>query len=253
MKKTLIAACVSALTLAAVTTHATTANAVLDKVGESVKASQDSQVRIDRLADDARGLFDQYSTDLKIVQGLEVYSKQLQQQIDQQNEELASINASIDNVTDVERQLMPLMLDMIDSLEAFVELDLPFSLVERRDRIAFLRDTMNQANVGVSEKLRQVLEAYQVEIDYGRKIEAYRDTLTINGQQKDVDILRVGRTTLAFQSMDKLEQGVWNPQTKEWQNVDASFRSSIKQGIQIAKQIVAPDLMNLPIVLAEEQ
>ena len=69
------------------------------------------------------------------------------------------------------------MIRMIDGVEQFVELDLPFLLKERRARVSRLRDMMDRADVAVSEKFSQVLRAYQIENDYGRTLEAYSDTI----------------------------------------------------------------------------
>jgi Protein of unknown function (DUF3450). len=51
---------------------------------------------------------------------------------------------------------------------------------------------MDGAGVAASEKFGRVREAYQVEMDYGRTMEAYSGLHTINGQERDVEFLRLG-------------------------------------------------------------
>ena len=93
-----------------------------------------------------------YKIVLKEIEGLRVYNRQLEKQISNQEKEMAQLSSSIDEVTVIERQITPLMLRMIDGLEQFVELDVPFLLEERRDRIERLREIMDRADVAVSEK-----------------------------------------------------------------------------------------------------
>lgn len=220
---------------------------IYDSMSEIISDSQKSQALIDDLSDDARTIYIEYRDQLKINEGLTVYNAQLQEQIDFQLQELERLNRSINNVTLVERQIMPLMMRMVKSLEQFVESDLPFSLQERRDRIAFLNDALVRSDVSVSEKFRQVLEAYLVEIDYGRKIESYQDTLNLQGVEREVDILRMGRTVLAFQTLDQSITGVWNATSKEWQTLDATYKNPIRKAIRMARKQVTPDLTILPI------
>lgn len=226
-------------------------NRVYDQMDEIIADTQRSQQLIDQLTDDARSQYLAYRDQLKVNEGLQVYNAQLQQQINSQEEELSRLNRSIDRVTLIERQIMPLMLNMVDSLEVFIDQDLPFSLQERKDRIVFLRNALNRADVSISEKYRQVLEAYLIEIDYGKKIESYQQTLTLNGVEKEVDILRIGRTALVYQTMDQSESGVWNNNSQTWQMVDASYRNSVRNAIRMARQQVTPDLVVLPVVVQQ--
>ncbi len=224
---------------------------IYDSMSEIIADSQKSQQLIDELSDDARTVYLEYREQLKINEGLTVYNAQLQEQIDFQNQELAKLNKSIDNVTLVERQIMPLMMQMVKSLEQFIDADLPFSMSERQDRIAFLNSALLRSDVSISEKYRQVLEAYLVEIDYGRKIESYQDTLAIEGVDREVDILRIGRTVLAFQTLDQSITGVWNRTKKDWEVLDNSYKNPIRNAIRMARKQVTPDLTVLPIAVSQ--
>ena len=83
------------------------------------------------------------------------------------------------------------MLKMIDALDQFVELDMPFLLEERRQRVAFLRTLLERSDVTVAEKFRRLLEAYEIENDYGRTIESYKGSLDVDGASREVDFLRI--------------------------------------------------------------
>src|SRR5690606_58446 len=120
---------------------------------------------------------------------------------------------SMDSVALIERQIVPMMTGMVDSLEAFIELDTPFLLKERQDRIARLRNMMVRSDVTAAEKFRQVVEAYQIENDYGRTIEAYKGTVNVNGNDQEVDFLRIGRVSLSYQSIGGQHTGAWDRET----------------------------------------
>lgn len=218
---------------------------------EILQDSQQSQQLIDQLTDQSRDDYLSFREQLKINDGLMVYNAQLQEQIAAQNDELVKLNNSIDQVTLVERQIMPLMLKMVDSLELFIANDLPFSLAERQDRITFVRNALARPDVSVSEKYRQVLEAYLIEIDYGKKIESYQQRLLLESGERDVDLLRFGRTVLAYQTLDQSETGIWNRNAGQWQVVSGSYRASVRDAIRMARKQQTPGLVVLPVVVEQ--
>ena len=59
--------------------------------------------------------------------------------------------------------------------------------------------------------------------------------------------LRFGRIALVYQTLDGMEAGVWNQTTKNWDPLDASYRTAIRQGLRIARKQAAPDLIRLPL------
>ena len=92
-----------------------------------------------------------------------------------------------------QRDLTPLLLQMIDSLERFVGLDLPFLTQERGERVAALKRLMTDPSVSSAERFRRVVEAYLIEGDYGRVFGAERQTLSVDGAEVlVVDHLRAG-------------------------------------------------------------
>jgi len=188
---------------------------------------------------------------MKEIEGLEVYNTQLRKQINSQEQEMADLNAAIDEVSVVERQITPLMIRMIDGLEQFIALDVPFLPEERANRVADLKAMMDRADVAASEKFRRVMEAYQVEMDYGRTMEAYSGIHSIDGKERDVEFLRLGRTALIYQTRDASSQGVWNKQTRQWEELDSGYRTQITKGLRMAKKQLAPDLLMLPVAITD--
>jgi uncharacterized phage infection (PIP) family protein YhgE len=209
--------------------------------------ARQSQAKIDALTEETRQLLGEYKTVLKEIQGLRVYNRQLEKQISNQEAEMAQLTKSIDEVTVIERQITPLMLRMIDGLEQFVSLDLPFLMEERENRLETLREIMDRADVAVSEQLSQILRAYQIENEYGRTISAYPDTINVGGTDRVVDVLQLGRVALMYQTPDGEETGRYNPDTRAWEPVDDIYKTQVQNGIRMARQQLSYDLLTLPV------
>ena len=211
-----------------------------------------SQAKIDELKDDTRDLLSQYKRVMKVVDGLKVYNLQQERLIRNQNEELAELANSIDGVTVIERQIGPLIERMIDNLAKFVELDVPFLMGERDDRIAFLRETLDRADVSVAEKFSQVMQAYQVENAYGSTIEPYTDMIDVNGKTTSVDMLKWGRVSLVFQTLNGETTGVWDNTKRDWVILGDEYRAGVRDALRIARKTKTADLVKLPVRAAGE-
>lgn len=228
-----------------------TLDAIL-QVGQSKTALlQESQQRIDRLAQETEDLLQQFKAVNKEIEGLRTYNSQLEKQIAAQLQVLQELDESIENVTVIERQIQPLILKMLSGLEQFVELDKPFRLEERRERLAMLRNNQDRADISVAEKFRQVLEAYKIEMAYGRFLDTYQDTLEVEGEERMVNILRVGRVSLMYQTTDTEQQGAWDSEQEAWVPLDDSYRRSILKGLRIARDVETQDIMMLPVQAPE--
>ncbi|MBN7826281.1 DUF3450 domain-containing protein [Bowmanella dokdonensis] len=218
------------------------------KINESAAGSQQ---KINKMTDQIDSKMQQFKVLNKEIEGLNVYNSQLRKQIENQLAEMQDLNGAIDEVSVIERQITPLMMRMIEGLKQFVALDIPFLPDERSRRLADLEALMDRADVAPSEKFRRVMEAYQVEMDYGRTLEAYSGLHTVEGQERDVDFLRVGRTALVYQTRDASMQGIWNKQTRQWEELPDSYRSQVTKGLRMAKKQLAPDLLMLPVALTD--
>ncbi|MBW2274290.1 MAG: DUF3450 domain-containing protein [Deltaproteobacteria bacterium] len=210
-----------------------------------------SQKRVEDLSDTTEKLFARYSNTLRQVDSINVYNGQMEQLVASQLQEIDSISSQLDRVEEVGRSVTPLMLRMIDSLGAFIKLDIPFLIDERKERIANLREMMSRADVTNAEKFRSIMEAYQIENEFGRTIEAYRATLPREGKELTVDFLRFGRVALVYQTIDESEAGVWDQEAGGWRPLDSGYRTAIRQGLRIARKQAAPDMIRLPLPAAQ--
>jgi hypothetical protein len=213
------------------------------------QAASTSQNRVTRLAQQTADLLAEYRSVIRETESLKIYNNNLEKVVMDQRDEVVSINQQLNGLEATNRGIVPLMLEMIDTLDKIVEGDMPFRLEERRARVVRLRDMMDQADVTASEKYRRVMEAYQGEMEYGRTTEAYAEALPSTGQT--VDFLRIGRTLLVYQSSDQLTTGWFNPTTRKYEDLPDRYRREVKEGLAIARNEKAPNLVMLPVPGAE--
>ncbi len=227
-------------------------DAVVDTGVARAGDAKASQQRVDRTAASTDKVASKYKRELKVIDGLKVYNALLNRQVEDQELEKAKVTESIDEIAIIGRQIFPLMLRMVDSLEQFINLDVPFHMKERQGRIARLKENIGDANITASEKLRLVLEAYRIETDFGSDLDTYKDVVEVDGRPREVSILRFGRISLVYQTDDEKGNGVWDQKTRSWLPLDATdYGNKIKKGLKIARKEIAPELFILPVSAPE--
>ena len=218
--------------------------------GKNNRQEQLTQQRIDQLSEQTRAMLDEYHVLDREFEALTVYNDQMQRLTASQQEEMSLIHQQMEDIELTQQEIMPLMLRMIEQLNAFISNDTPFLRKERVQRVNLLRQLMDRADVSVAEKYRRVLGAYQVELDYGRTLEAYREEIEIEGVLRTVQFLRVGRVGWYYQTLDGHEAAYWDEQQQRWIPVKATQRLAIRRALRIASQQAAPELLELPIAAA---
>lgn len=238
---------VGALLLAGAGPAGAQLQSVIETASQSNQASAQSQAKIDKISEETDRLLADFRSTNEKIDSLQVYNRQLGKLLASQQEEIDSLQQQIDDVTIIEREIRPLMARMLDTLETFVELDVPFLLDERRLRVQRLRKLLERADVTVAEQYRRLMEAYSIENEYARTIEAYKGNLTVDGTDLTVDFLRIGRVTFLYQTLDQAQAGWWDQENKTWVKLGSEFRTPIRQGLRMANKQAAFDLLRLPV------
>lgn len=210
------------------------------------KASQQSQQKIDKLANQTQDALQDYLTTMQQIDRLKAYNTQISKLINSQQQEMASIQRQMEHLGSEAKEITPLMLKMIDTLQQFVQLDLPFQKQQRLADVQKLKDVMDSADVTIAEKFRQIMSAYEAEIDYGRKIESYRGPLATGGKTRTVQFVRIGRLALMYQTLDNSETGYWDKLTNSWK-VDNNLRNAVATAIQLGQGGGTPQLIVAPV------
>lgn len=222
----------------------------IDTENQITRNAAQVQSQINQVADQTDDIVAEYRALLTEIDSLRIYNDQLQRVVNNQREEITQINEDLANLEATNRDVVPLMIEMAEMLPQLIEADVPFRLDERLNRARFLIGALDLADVTTSEKYRRILEAYLDEIELGRMTEGYRGQLP-TGQS--VDFLRVGRTLLFYQSLDGTETGWWNPNSRAFEQLDDSYRLPVSDGLAIAQNQVAPDLVRLPVPAPESE
>lgn len=214
-------------------------------------AAAQSQKKINSIYEQTQELLAEYRQVVDETENLKVYNDHVARLVADQEAGIASLQRQIDGIEGVKRGVVPLMYRMIDALDQFIELDVPINYDERKARVAHLRELMGRSNVTTSEQFRQVLEAYQVELEYGSRIRAYQGQLDFGGQTIAADFFNLGRTALLALSLDQKNAWVWNNDTRAWEQLGDEYISSVVTAVRMARKLVPVDLIKLPIKAAE--
>lgn len=215
---------------------------------QTVQDTEQSQGRIDQLDSQAQALLSDYRANLKQLEQLNRYNASQNRQVAAQQRELESLKKDIDNISSLQRAVQPLMEDMLEALDRLVEADLPFLVDERRDRVVRLRRIMDDPERSAAQRYRLIVEAYQIENEYGRTIEAYRGDVEVDGRPfENVEFLRVGRLALMFRTDDDAVLKRYDMEARQWVDLASSFLPQVKKGLRIAKEQIPPDLMVVPV------
>jgi hypothetical protein len=225
--------------------------AVVAAQAESDQAAVVAQQKVDQLSDETQEMVAKYRQALTDTQSFQRYSEQLQVQVDAQQDELGSIERQLAEIESTSRDILPMMQRMVETLEQFVSLDVPFLPEERAKRVATLKDIMSRSDVSISEKYRRILEAYQIEMEYGRTLDAYTGKLGEGSDERTVEFVRLGRIGLIYQTLDGLETGYWDQEKRDWVRED-DYRSAVRSALSVAKKEGAPDLLTVPVPAPKE-
>lgn len=209
-------------------------------------AAAAAQKEVDQVADATDAAANEYRQALESVRSIAGYNKTLGGLVEKQRGEMSALQRDLASIETTNREVYPLMAKMVETLTQFVGLDVPFLIDERTKRVNRLNELLGRSDVTVSEKYRQVLEAYQIELEFGRTIDAYDGNLGEGESAKAVTFLRIGRIGLLYQTPDATETGYWDRNSKSWVP-DAGQTENVREGIRVAKKLGAPELLNLPV------
>lgn len=217
---------------------------VVEREGEAI----DTQSKIDSLSEETQTLESEYKAVLRELEVVERYNGQMKEIIGSQEQEIATIEKDLSELQDTQREIVPLLLRMIEGLDQFVAADTPFLIEERKARVAELKSLMDRGDISIAEKYRKVFDAYQQENNLSRNIEATTGNVNYKGQDRTVEFLRVGRVGFYFKSLDDKLITRWDTKKKDWVEVeDGSEKLSILTAFKIARKEIPVDLLVLPV------
>ena len=175
-----------------------------------------------------------------------IYNRQLQELISSQEAEIVSINDQMIELDKTNRGILPKLEEMVNTLSSIIDNDTPFLLSERKSRIEELQNILVQSNISTSEKFRRVFEAYQIENEYGRTIESYRDEIVFDSETYNVEIFRLGRVGLYARTSDGRNTAMYSRKEGKWIR-KKGIDNELVVALKIAKKELPPSLLKLPV------
>jgi len=250
--KSLIAtAMVGALALTSSNIIAADALTDLQKAeAKTFKASAKSQAKINTIYEKTQDLLAEYRNTVDEADVLRGYNDHVQRMVNDQKVNIKSLQKQINGIDKIKQGVVPLMYKMIDTLEKFIELDIPMNIERRKERVANLRNVMSNSNVTTSEQFRLVLEAYEIEAGYGTIFDAYQAEMDFNGTTLTADFVHMGRIAFVAQSLDGKRSWLWNNQKRAWEELSDEYLKPVKDAIAMARKQLPMDLTKLPVFAA---
>lgn len=212
-----------------------------------------SQQKVNQAADASRKMLDEYRQLMLDTDYFQAQQKHLTQSLQQQQDRKALLLRQLDQIKTTEKRLTPLLGSMVHALERFVVLDLPFHHQQRIDSVLLLRERVQDVSLPLADRFQLVLEAFQIELEYGNTLEAYREQIQWQGELLSVECLRVGRTALYFLTPNAEITGYWHRASRQWRPLPQDYTRALRDGIRVARGQLAPKLLPLPVASAEAE
>ncbi|PKH06995.1 DUF3450 domain-containing protein [Moritella sp. Urea-trap-13] len=211
-----------------------------------------SQLNIDSSADRTLSMQAEIERLQEEVDNLAVYRNHLAKLVNNQNQELSSLDEQLAGIKSTRQGIVPLMYKMITGLEDIINTGKPIKKPQRLARLDKLNAMMGQADVSDAEKYRRILEAYQIEIDYGTKLGVYQGEIALAsiGQSITVDLLHLGRIAFVARSLDSQHYWQWHDERQEWVTI-SEHTDDIDKAFKMANKQIAPSLIYLPVTTAQ--
>lgn len=219
----------------------------LDQGEQATRRAGNLQEQINQLDDERSDLVGEFRTLIQRKQAADLFAAQQQAVVDSQLEEITSFEDQLERVDEITAQMIPMMVDMIADLKAFVEADLPFKSELRQKRLEDLDAAMENPSIPAPEAYRLIIEAYQAEMEYGRTIDTWEQAIDIDGNEVNVDMFQYGRLALVYLTQDQKRAARWDRDLKDWVDLPASYNADIRQAIRIAEDKAQPEILPAPI------
>lgn len=205
-----------------------------------------TQLRIETISRQRQALLGEIETIESDGTTYALRNRDLEQQLATVQENLAEIDSDIHAVADIQTGIVTLLTGMIDALDRFIALDLPFELERRQAVITALRRDLVRADIDVGKKYQAIVSAYLDEIRFGHTDAVMTGRIATPAGERTVNILRLGRAGLWYVTPDGVTAGRWDRRTRGWTDADTDA-DEVMRGIRIVRNLTSPALIRLPV------
>jgi hypothetical protein len=226
---------------------------VQEKVTQVMNTESGVQAKTDDWSWEKQTIIDEIRDAKYRVTWLEYRQEKNRQYIANAKQNIEDLEFKKAELNKLREQLEPYLEGVILRLEDFVAQDLPFLPSEREKRINGLKNSMDNYDLPLSEKLRRVFEeGLQIEADFGDMVEAIEgETLNIDGVDTQVVIFRLGRAGMYYMSLDEEQIGFFNSETNDWESLPESVTRDITLAVDIGQRKRTIEIIKLPLGAVE--
>ena len=216
-------------------------------VREAIAVRREVQQEAERWQAEREQLMARYEALEQDNSRLQSQQESLRQSTSDARERIAVKQKQLADIERISADIVPLIDRLIRSVQADIEEGLPFLMQERRSRVERLTQLAADPEVSVSEKFRRAMEALMVEAEYTNTIEVSQENISFGGQTMLVNILRMGRLALFYQTLDQQECGWFNVATVNWERLPRSYSAAIQSAVAIGAKRQPVEILSLPI------
>ncbi len=216
-------------------------------IHKSLDVRKATQNKIADWQDERRQLVSRYD-DLEAESKYLVARKiEMEKMLAATSERISARERQLAELSKLSGEMRPALDNILKQLKRVVEADLPFLKNERRRRLATIAQILDDPQIPVSEKFRKTIEALLVEAEYGNTVSVYRETLSIEDKSILVNIFRLGRVSLFFQTLDRKTTGHYDAVLKKWVGLPRSFNRELNIAFEIGARQRPATIVRLPI------
>ncbi len=213
---------------------------------QATRRAEQVQQQINQLDDERADMVGEFRTLLQRKTAAELYAKQQAAAVESQQREIASLTDQLSRVDEITSQTVPMLETLIDDLDAFIDADLPFRLEQRKERIQRLRNYLSDPAISVTERYRQIMDAYTAEMEVGRKTDTWKETITVDDKEVTVDMVLFGRVAMVYMDPTGRHAKRYDRETQTWVDLENKYKPEIEKAIRIIQGKRTQDVMYVP-------
>ncbi|SHJ01493.1 Protein of unknown function [Desulfatibacillum alkenivorans DSM 16219] len=222
-------------------------DSALQPVEESVSIRRETQIRQEEWDAEQRLLADDLLRLKEQAQFLDARQKGLQDRLNSLTQEVAELEIEKQEIAQMASRLEPSLENAFSELKKLQEQSLPFDKENRETRMAALEEALSDPEIGVEEKFRRVFHMLLTEAQYGGAVEVERRLINVKGKEIMADVLRLGRLSLFYQTLDQTSSGYFDPVDMAWTAYPQTFDSGVAHAVDIASKRRPADIVMLPL------
>ena len=178
---------------------------------------------------------------------LEAERKNLTAQVADTRQRIAQKQHELKGIRQISSDIEPFLQETFQWLEHECSTGLPFLEKERQERMKRLKALMDDPDCSISEKFRRLMEALLIEAEYGTSVEVSSENIDLAGDSVLVNVLRLGRLNLFYQTLDRSACGFYNMATRRWEQLPRRYERDIDMAVDMALKRRPVELVNLPV------